>query len=65
MSNFYVCSVCRTPCGQDSRMGSLNVYLVCECARDYVWIDDGRGGYSVNRNGAEPILFDDLVKRQR
>jgi len=28
----YVCSNCGAACGQDSRMGSLDVYLVCECA---------------------------------
>jgi hypothetical protein len=60
----FVCSVCRSPCGQDSRMGSLDVYLTCECARDPIWINDGRGGYSVNRNGAEPVRFSELAKRR-
>lgn len=56
----YVCSVCRQPCGTDSRMGSLDVYLVCKCADRTLWINDGRGGYSVSANGAEPVRVQDL-----
>jgi len=46
-------------------MGSLDVYLMCECARDPIWINDGRGGYSVCRNGAEPIRVSELGRRDR
>lgn len=59
--NKYVCSNCGAPCGQDSRMGSLDVYLMCECAspKNTTWINDGRGGYHVYLNGAVPIIKND------
>lgn len=63
MSNDYVCSVCGQLCGQDARMGSLDVYLMCECANKTIWINDGRGGYSVNVNGATPILASEFGKK--
>ncbi len=52
----YVCSNCGSPCGQDSRGGSCDVYLICECAKNPIWINDGRGGYSIYKNDAKPIL---------
>lgn len=66
MSETYVCSVCGTPCGQDSRMGSLDVYLVCSCSepRNRVWVDDGRGGYDVTLNGAKPVRVQDFQGRR-
>ncbi len=54
-NNTYVCSNCGSPCGSDSRMGSLDVYLVCECSKHSVWINDGRGGYHIYLNDAQPI----------
>lgn len=53
----YVCSNCGAACGQDSRMGSLDVYLMCDCAssKNTQWINDGRGGYSVHLNDAHPV----------
>ncbi len=49
----YVCSECGAPAYKDSRMGSMDVVLVCKCADRKVWIDDGRGGYYFCK--AEPI----------
>ncbi len=49
----YVCDRCGAPCGQDARMGSLDVYLLCNCNQDAHWIDDGRGGYYDNT--ARPV----------
>lgn len=62
----YVCSNCGSPCGQDARMGSLDVYLVCECAseKNSTWINDGRGGYVVYKNDATPISPDAYFKLQ-
>lgn len=45
-------------------MGSVDVYLVCVCSNNPVWINDGRGGYSVNRNGAEPIRVSEFAQRR-
>ncbi len=58
MNNYYVCSNCGASCGQDARMGSLDVYLMCECAspKNTQWINDGRGGYPVYLNDAKPVL---------
>lgn len=56
MSN-HVCSNCGQGCGSDARMGSLDVYLLCECAsaKNSHWVNDGRGGYTVHLNDAHPI----------
>lgn len=64
MSN-YVCSNCGSPCGEDSRMGSLDVYLACECGspKNSRWINDGRGGYTVYLNDAQPVHIDQYKKK--
>ena len=61
----YVCSVCGQSCGQDARMGSIDRYLTCDCARDMIWINDGRGGYMACRNGAEIITWTEYTSRQK
>lgn len=65
MSN-YVCSNCGSPCGSDARMGSLDVYLMCECAspKNTQWVNDGRGGYSVYLNDAHPVQKGDWDDRR-
>lgn len=65
----YVCSNCGTRCGQDARMGSLDVYLMCRCAspENSHWVNDGRGGYTTYLNDAHPVRIDeyhDLVRRR-
>lgn len=64
--NNYVCSNCGSPCGQDSRMGSLDVYLICECAspKNSFWFNDGMGGYTVYLNNAAPITTEEYVRRK-
>jgi len=63
----YVCSNCGCPCGQDARMGALDVYLVCECAssKNSHWINDGRGGYTVYLNDAQPISWLEYLKKKK
>lgn len=63
----YVCSNCGAKCGQDSRGGSLDVYLVCECAseKNSHWINDGRGGYSIHLNNATPIEIGEYLAKRR
>lgn len=63
MSN-YVCSNCGSPCGSDARMGSLDVYLMCECSRHYTWYNDGRGGYPVYLNDARPVTIEEYNNRK-
>lgn len=45
MTEQYVCNICGTAAWCDTRGGSLDAILLCECADQKVWIDDGRGGY--------------------
>jgi hypothetical protein len=60
----YVCSNCGAGCGQDSRMGSLDVYLVCKCSEQGTWYNDGRGGYTVYPNDAKPVPKGDWDDRR-
>lgn len=62
----YLCSNCGAKCGQDSRMGSLDVYLLCKCAsqENTTWIDDGRGGYPIYLNGAKPLTVGEFLKKK-
>jgi len=66
MSN-RICSNCGAPCGIDSRMGSVDHYLVCECAsaKNTHWVDDGRGGYHVHLNDASPVTWEEYSKRHQ
>lgn len=66
MSNYsnYVCSVCGEPAWYDGRCGD-GPYLVCKCSTRGVWIDDGRGGYMVYPNNAEPISIADFRLNKR
>lgn len=59
-----VCSNCGQICGQDARMGSLDVYLICDCAsaKNTIWINDGRGGYPYYLNNAHPVDLDLYLK---
>lgn len=59
-----ICSNCGSACGIDSRMGSVNHYLVCECAsaKNSHWINDGRGGYTIHLNDARPVPIDEYLK---
>lgn len=61
----YVCSNCGAACGFDARMGSMDVYLVCECAsaKNSFWYNDGRGGYTIYKNNAQPITIAEYKKR--
>lgn len=64
MSEVFVCSNCGSICGKDSRGGSLDVYLTCKCAENYIWYNDGQGGYPVYQNNATPIRIEDYRKRR-
>jgi hypothetical protein len=61
----YVCSNCGARCGQDARMGSLDVYLMCSCAssENTYWVNDGRGGYSVHLNDATPVPITEYKRK--
>lgn len=52
----YRCSHCGAPASYDGRCGD-GPYLTCSCvsARNTKWVNDGRGGYTVNRYDAKPI----------
>ena len=55
----YVCSHCGEPAYYDGRCSDGPV-LMCNCVspRNTRWVDDGRGGYTVNRYNAEPVEED-------
>lgn len=59
----YVCSRCGRPAGSDSRGGSLDVYLTCECRNRGTWVNDGRGGYW--ESDANPVPAEDYYKDSR
>ena len=52
----YRCSHCGAEAYYDGRCGDGPV-LVCDCVspRNTRWINDGRGGYQVNRYNAKPV----------
>lgn len=62
----YVCSNCGARCGYDGRCGD-GPYLVCKCAapENTHWINDGRGGYEIYLNNAEPIHITDWLAKQK
>jgi len=51
----YVCSNCGAGVGVDTRMGAVDDYLICTCADQCTWVDDGRGGYPVYAGDARPV----------
>lgn len=60
-----VCSNCGEPCGSDSRMGSMDYYLVCDCNSEKIWIDEGsRGGYYVTKNNAHPVTPQEYLEKK-
>lgn len=61
----YVCSNCGQKCGYDGRCGD-GPYLRCKCAsaENSYWINDGRGGYTVYLNNAEPMHIREYIAKQ-
>lgn len=61
----HVCSNCGQMCAEDTRGGSRDVYIMCECrdSKNTRWYDDGRGGYEIYLNDARPILARDYKKK--
>lgn len=52
----YKCSHCGSPAFYDGRCGDGPV-LICVCVSEQNtrWINDGRGGYQINRFNAVPV----------
>jgi len=52
----YKCSHCGAAAYYDGRCGDGPV-LVCNCVSEgnTKWVDDGRGGYQINRYNAKPV----------
>jgi len=64
----YVCSNCGSPAAIDSRMGSVNHYLMCECVSDRYRIPGSYGGsrsdtYDDNVFHAHPIPAEEFRRR--
>lgn len=59
MDENYVCSLCGKPAYYDGRGGSLDVILSCDCQKNGVWINDGRGGYWATK--AKPIKAEEFA----
>ena len=60
----FVCSNCGQRCNYDGRCGD-GPYLVCKCAdsENTIWVNDGRGGYSVHLNDARPVHISEFRRR--